>query len=76
MVNQIVKIYRINKDYYKFQECETNTSILKIAVKIINEKRPAKDRVKFEDLSFFEENELKYYLFVHKHNSDSRFVNI
>lgn len=67
MINQIVKIYRINKDYYRFQECKSNTSILKIAVKIINGKRPVNDRVKFEDLSTFEENGQKYYLFVHKH---------
>lgn len=67
MINQIVKIYRINKDYYKFQDCRNNTSILKIAVKLINDKRPIKDRVKFEDLSSFEENGQKFYLFVHKH---------
>lgn len=67
MINQIVKIYRLNKDYYKFQECETNTSILRIAVQIINEKKSTKEKIKFEDLSSFEENGLKYYLLVHKH---------
>jgi hypothetical protein len=67
MINQIVKIYRINKNYYRFQECNSNSSILQIAVKTINEKRPVKDRVEFEDLSTFEESGLKYYLFVHKH---------
>lgn len=67
MNTQNVKIYRINKEDYKFQNCGSNTSILRKAIGIINEKRNKSERVKLEDLSSFEEDGLKYYLFVHKH---------
>ena len=67
MNTQNVKIYRINKGFYKFQDCRSNKSILKKAVEIINSKRPREERINLDDLSSFEENGLTFYLFVHKH---------
>lgn len=67
MINQTVKVYRINKDFYKFQKCKDNIAILRIATELINQRRASKNRVKFEDLSTFEESGLKYYLFVQRH---------
>lgn len=67
MNTQNVKIYRVNKEDYKFQNCGSNISILKEAIGIINRKRTKSERLKLEDLSTFEEDGLKYYLFVHKH---------
>ena len=61
MITQNVKIYRINKDYYKFIKCTSNIDVIKKAVEIMNEKRLNSDRISLDELSKFEEDGLKYY---------------
>lgn len=67
MVTQSVKIYRVNRDYYKFDSCGSNRSVLKKIMSILNEKKPKSARKTLEELSSFEENGLTYYLYVHRH---------
>lgn len=67
MVVQNVKVYRVNRDYYKFNSCENNQSILAEIVNILNIKKPQQETKQLKELPTFNEDGLTYYLIVHKH---------
>lgn len=67
MVAQNIKVYRVNKDYYKFDKCTSNREVLKVAMDILNGKKKIQDRKTIDSLSNFTEDGVTYYLFVNRH---------
>jgi len=71
MVTQNIKVYRVNKDYYKFDKCTSNREVLKVIMSILNEKKKIQDKTNVDSLSNLTEDGVTYYLYVHKHKEQN-----
>ena len=65
MISQHVKIYRVNRDYYKFNGCKDTYSVIEVILNILT--GSAKDKISLGDLPTVQEGPVEYYLYVHNH---------
>ncbi|BDS10937.1 DUF6119 family protein [Aureispira anguillae] len=64
-MNQNIKLYKVDKDYYRLSQIKSNKRIIERIIQLAREKIKMKKEFKIEEIPYMVEGNITYYLYVH-----------